>query len=119
VAGTRFDAAGAAVGTVVGLAGLLFLADPLVGPVSLGGVAVRPFVLSAGVLGVGFALGAVLFGRQGRRTVARVHGVGAVVWLALFAGASVGSPTLVVAGVVLVAAGALTLGAEAARRRGS
>ncbi|WP_121820489.1 hypothetical protein [Halostella salina] len=119
MAGTRFDTAGAAVGTLVGLAGLLFLAQPLVGSVRVGGVAVPPFVLSAGVLGVGFALGAVLFRRQGRRTAARVHGVGALAWLALFAGASVGSQTLVVAGVLVVVAGALTLGAEAARRRGS
>ncbi|WP_135821344.1 hypothetical protein [Halostella litorea] len=116
MAASRPDPAGVAVGTVVGLAGLLFLADPYVGAVRVGGVTVRPFVLSAGVLGVGFALGAALFGRQGRRTAARIHAVGAVAWLALFAGASVGSPTLVVAGVVLVAAGALTLGAEAARR---
>jgi len=119
VAGARFDLAGAAVGTLVGLAGLLFLGQPFVGAVRIGGVAVPLFVLSAGVLGVGFALGAVLFRRQGRRTAARVHGVGAVAWLALFAGASVGSSVLVVLGVAVVAAGALTLGAEAARRGGS
>jgi len=73
-------------------------------------------VLAAGVLGVGFGVGAVGFRLRGRGRLAAGHAVGAVAWLALFAGGSVGSQLLVVAGVVAVVAGALFL-ADSLRRR--
>lgn len=110
------DPLGIAVGSVVGCAGVLFLAQPFVGTIDVGGAAVPAFVLSAGVLGLGFAVGAVGFRYRGERRIAAGHAVGAVAWLALFLGGSVGSQALVVLGVVAVVAGALFL-ADAARRR--
>jgi len=112
----RLDPLGVAVGSVVGVAGLLFLAQPYLGRVPVGGVRIPAFVLAAGVLGVGFAVGAVGFWYRGQTRLAVGHALGAGAWLALFAGASVGSSPLVVAGVVVVIAGAFFL-ADSLRRR--
>jgi len=111
----RLDPLGVVVGSVVGAAGLLFLAYPYVGTVPVGGAEIPAFVLAAGVLGAGFGAGAVGFHLRGRRRLAAGHAVGAGAWLALFAGGSVGSQVLVVAGVVVVIAGALFL-ADSLRR---
>lgn len=111
----RLDPLGALVGSVVGVAGLLFLSYPYVGTVPVGGAEIPAFVLAAGVLGLGFGAGAVGFGLRGRGRLAAGHAVGAAAWLALFAGGSVGSQLLVVAGVVVVVAGAL-FAADALRR---
>ncbi len=112
----RLDPLGVAVGSVVGLAGALFVAQPSLGRVPVGGARIPAFVLAAGVLGLGFAVGAVGFWVRGQRRLGVGHGVGAVAWLALFVGASVGSGVAVVGGVVVVIAGAFFL-ADALRRR--
>lgn len=112
----RPDPLGVAVGSVVGVAGMLFLAQPFVGDVRVGGAPIPAFVLSAGVLGLGFGIGAIGFARRGRGRLSAGHAVGALAWLALFVGGSVGSEVLVVAGVVLIVAGALAL-ADSLRRR--
>jgi hypothetical protein len=62
----RVDAGPAAVGCVVALAGALFLAEPLVGPVPVGGRDVPVAALSFVVLAVAFDLGAVVFYRWSR-----------------------------------------------------
>lgn len=111
-----FDAGPAAVGVLVALAGGLFLLEPLVGGPEVGGVAVRPFVLSAGVLGLAFALGAAVFWRRAQRTVALAHLVGAGGWLALFAAASLGSGLLVTLGLAVVVGGAVAMVLERTRQ---
>jgi len=94
-----------AVGALVGLAGLLFLAAPVVAPVPVGGLTVSPVALSAVVLTAGFALGAVVFGLRGRRLFAIAHAVFAVAWALLVAGPLVGNGDLLLAGVVVLVAG--------------
>jgi hypothetical protein len=99
------EAGPVAVGLLVGLAGLLFLATPVVGPVTLGGLAVSPVALSAVVLTAGFTLGAVVFARRGRRLFALAHGIFAVAWALLVAGPLLGNGDLLLAGVVVLIAG--------------
>jgi hypothetical protein len=99
------EAGPVAVGTLVGLAGLTFLLEPLVGPLPVGGLRVRPVALSAVVLAAALLLGAVVFYRRGRRLFALAHGVFGLAWAAVVAGTATGSGTLLVGGVVLVIAG--------------
>jgi hypothetical protein len=105
-----------AVGLVVGLGGLLFLLEPVVDPVPVGGLVVRPVALSAVALACGFSLGAVVFYRRGRRLFALAHAVFGVAWAGLVVGTLVGAGWLVVGAVVLVVAGIGFL-AERSRRR--
>ena len=98
------DAGPALVGVLVGLAGLLFLAEPVVDPAA-GGLRVRPVALSAGVLAVAFCAGAAVFARRGRRLFALAHAVFGVAWTAVVAGTALGSGAVLVAGVVLAVAG--------------
>lgn len=106
----------AAVGTLVGLAGLAFLLEPVVEPVAVGGLRVRPVALSAVVLAVGLSLGAVVFYRRGRRLFAFAHAVFGLSWTAIVLGTVVGSGTLLVAGVVVVIAGCGFLVSQARER---
>jgi len=94
-----------AVGLVVGLGGLLFLLEPVVGPFSLGALVVRPVALSAVALAVGFSLGAVVFYRRNRRLFALAHAVFGAAWTGLVVGTLVGAGSLVVGAVLLVVAG--------------
>ncbi|RLM53881.1 hypothetical protein DVK02_10655 [Halobellus sp. Atlit-31R] len=105
------------VGLVVGAGGLLFLLEPLVGPVAVGPVRARPVALSAVVLGVGFCLGAGVFLRRGHRLFGIAHGVFGLAWVGIAAGTGFGSETLVVGAVVLVVAGAGFLVTQARSRR--
>jgi hypothetical protein len=97
----------AAVGVLVGLAGLLYLVTPVVqpNPIPVGSVAVSTVVLSAAVLAVGFTLGAVVFARRGHRLFALAHAVFAVAWALLVVGPLVGSSGVLLAGVVVLVAG--------------
>jgi predicted cation transporter len=95
----------AAVGTVVGLAGLLFLLEPVAGPVAVGDLRVRPVALSAAVLAAGLCLGAVVFYRRGRRLFALAHGIFGVSWTGIVAGTVFGSGTLLLGSVVVLIAG--------------
>jgi len=99
------EAGPAAVGTLVGVAGLLFLFEPLVGSVPVGDLRVRPVALSAVVLALALGLGAVVFYRRGRRLFAFAHGVFAVAWAGIVLGTATGSGAFLVGGVVLVIAG--------------
>jgi hypothetical protein len=99
------EAGPVAVGSLVGLAGLLFLLAPVVDPVPLGGVTVSLVALSAVALTAGFALGTVVFALRGRRLFAMAHGVFAVAWALLVAGPLLGSGDLLLAGVVVLVAG--------------
>ncbi|ELZ28135.1 hypothetical protein C475_05000 [Halosimplex carlsbadense 2-9-1] len=95
----------AAVGTLVGLAGLTFLLEPLVGPVPLGGLRVRPVALSAAVLAAALLLGAVVFYRRGRRLFALAHGIFGLAWTGIVVGTATGSGRLLLGGVIVLIAG--------------
>jgi len=99
------EAGPVAVGTLVGLAGLLFLSAPVVDPVPIGSLRVHPLALSVVVLAVGFALGTVVFYRRGQRLFAFAHGIFGLAWVGIAAGTAVGSGTLVIGAVMLVVAG--------------
>ena len=103
----------AAVGVLVGLGGLLFLLEPVVGPVTLGPIRARPVALSAVVLAAGFCLGAPVFLRRGRRLFAVAHGVFGLAWAGIAVGTAVRSGTVVVGAVLLVVAGTAFLVARA------
>jgi len=95
----------AAVGVLVGLGGLLFLLEPVVGPVAVGPVRARPVALSAVVLAAGFCLGAPVFLRRGRRLFGVAHGVFGLAWAGVAVGTAVRNGTVVVGAVLLVVAG--------------
>ena len=101
----EIEAGPAAVGSLVGAAGLLFLLEPFVGPVPVGDLGVRPVALSAVVLALGLGLGAIVFYRRGRRLFAFAHGVFGVAWAGVVLGTATGSGAVLVGGVVLVVAG--------------
>ncbi|KOX94485.1 hypothetical protein [Haloarcula rubripromontorii] len=101
-----FEPGPVAVGTLVGLSGLLFLLTPVVEPVAVGSLQVSPVALSAVVLTLGFALGTVVFARRGRRLFAIAHGIFAVAWALLVLGPLLGQEALLLAGVVVLVAGA-------------
>jgi hypothetical protein len=111
------DPAPLVVGGFVGLAGLFFLAEPVVDPVAVGGLRVRMVALSAAALVVGLNLGAVVFLARGERIVGLAHGVAGVGFGAFLAGLALGSGTLLVGGILVVAGGALALAAEARKYR--
>ncbi|GGM32015.1 hypothetical protein [Haloarcula argentinensis] len=101
-----FEPGPVAVGTLVGLSGLLFLLTPVVEPIAVGSLQVSTVALSAVVLTLGLALGTVVFARRGRRLFAIAHGVFAVAWALLVLGPLLGQEALLLAGVVVLVAGA-------------
>lgn len=111
-----FELGPVAVGTLVGLAGLTFLLEPLVGPVPVGDLRVRPVALSAAVLAAALSLGAVVFYRRGRRLFALAHAVFGLAWTAMVVGTATGSGTLLLGGVVLLIAGCGFLASRARER---
>jgi hypothetical protein len=111
----EYEAGPMAVGALVGLAGLWFLLEPVVAPVALGPLRVRPVALSAVTLAAAFCLGAVVFYRRGRRLFAFAHGIFGLAWAGLVVGVATGSGTLLLAGVVLVVAGSGFLVSQSGR----
>jgi hypothetical protein len=108
----NFDPARATVGVFVGLAGLLFLAEPFVSPVAIGGFRIRAVALSGVALAVGLDLGAVVFYRRGQSTVAMGHGVAGLGWTVLAVGPLLGGEAVLLVGVLVVVAGAVFLVTE-------
>lgn len=104
------------VGVGVGVGGLLFLLDPVVGVVAAGGVRVRPVALSSVALACAFCLGAVVFLRRGHRLFGVAHAVFGVAWVGVAVGTALGRGTVVVAAVLLVVAGSGFLLAQARNR---
>ena len=95
----------AVVGGLVGLGGVLFLLEPVVGPVAIGPVRARPVALSTVVLAAGFCLGAPVFLRRGRRLFGIAHGVFGLAWGGVAVGTATRSGAVVIGAVLLVVAG--------------
>ncbi|PSP95478.1 hypothetical protein BRC91_02180 [Halobacteriales archaeon QS_4_62_28] len=105
VAGHRVEPGRIVVGLLTGIAGLLFVLQPLTGPIALGSVAVHPAALSPVVLATGFTLGAVVFCRQGYWLFAFAHAVFAIALLALLVSVSTGSDLFLLVSVAALVAG--------------
>ena len=78
------DPVSVVVGTIVGIAGLLLFLQPTVRVVELFGARIPTFVLSSGVLSLGFAVGAPAYLRRGYRLRGVAHAIGAVGFGGLF-----------------------------------
>ncbi|EMA43327.1 hypothetical protein [Halococcus saccharolyticus] len=109
------DPAPLAVGALVGLAGLLFLLEPVVDPIPVLGTPTPPFVLSGAVLTIGFGLGAAVYLRRGRRLIGLAHAVGAGGFGLLVGATALGSGTVLVAGVAVLAGGCAFLVSQVSR----
>jgi len=117
VVGEDPDYASMVVGTFVGVAGLLFLAEPVVDPVAVGGAQVRMVALSVVVLTVGFALGAFVYLRRGERLIGLAHAIGAGGWGLVALAPAVGSSLVLFLGFAVLIGGALFLVTQARRER--
>ncbi|WP_246983905.1 hypothetical protein [Halorientalis marina] len=115
VVGEDPDYASMVVGTFVGVAGLLFLAEPVVDPVAVGGARVRMIALSVIVLAVGFGLGAGVYLRRGERLIGIAHAIGAGGWGLVALAPAVGSPLVLFLGFAILIGGALFLVAQTRR----
>jgi hypothetical protein len=106
-----------AVGSLVGLAGLCFLAEPVVGPLAVGGLRIRPIALSTLFLALGFGLGGVVYLRRGQWLIGVAPAVGAVGWGLLALAPAVGSGTALVLGLAVVVGGSVALVVQVSRNR--
>lgn len=111
----RPDLPSIVVGLFVGVAGMLFLVEPVIEPFQFGAVRVRPVALAALVFTVGMLLGAVIYLRRGRRLVGLGHAVVGVSWGLIVAGTAFASEPVFYAGIVLLVAGLGWLVSEARR----
>ncbi|WP_276260011.1 hypothetical protein [Haloglomus litoreum] len=102
-------------GAFVGLAGLLFLLQPVVPFVELGALRVRPVALSALALAVGLWVGAAVYLRRGKRLVGGAHGVGAVGWSGIVLGTAAGNGTVLLGAIVVLVVGMVALAVESRR----
>jgi hypothetical protein len=102
-------------GGFVGLAGLLFLLQPVVGPVALGALRVQPVALSAVALALGLGIGAVVYLRRGKRLVGGAHAVGAVGWGGIVLGTAAGNGTILLGAILVLVGGMLALAYESRR----
>ncbi|MFC7176039.1 hypothetical protein [Halosegnis marinus] len=103
------DPASVVVGSIVGVAGILLILQPSVRVVDVFGTRVPTFVLSSGVLALGFAVGAPVYLRRGYRLRGIAHAVGAVGFGGLFFAAGFGSLALLWLGLAVVIGGVLFL----------
>jgi hypothetical protein len=106
---TDRDYASIVVGVFVAVAGVLFLAEPVVDPIALGSLRVRPIALSVVVLSVGFGLGAVVFLRRGDRLIGLAHAIGASGWALVALGTAVGSGLALLLGLAVLVGGSVFL----------
>jgi hypothetical protein len=111
------DPAPAVVGGFMALAAGLFLAEPFVDPIPLGGEDIPIAAFSFIALAVALDVGAVLFYWQGERTAAMVHGVAGLGWTLLVVGPALGSGLIWFLGLAVVIGGAVFLFVEMSRGR--
>lgn len=110
------DYASMVVGTLVGVAGLLFLAEPVVDPVAVGGARIHMLALSVLVLTVGFALGAVVYLRRGERLIGIAHAIGAGGWGLVAGATALGSSAALFLGFAVLVGGSVFLVVETRRK---
>lgn len=116
VDGRSIDAPSIVVGVLLACAGGLFLLEPVLDPLRVFGTAIRPIALSAIVLTTGFGLGAILYGRRGRRLIAVAHAIGAIGFGLLAGAMALGSQFFLFGGVVVLVGGSAFLVAQTSRR---
>ncbi|PSP99159.1 hypothetical protein BRC89_05565 [Halobacteriales archaeon QS_4_70_19] len=104
-----------ATGLLVGVAGVLFLLQPVVEVVALGALRVRPVALSALVLAVGLWVGTAVYLARGKRLVGGAHAVGAVGWSGIVLGTATGNGPLLLGAVVVLVVGMIGLAVESRR----
>ena len=109
------DGPSIAIGVLIACAGGLFLLEPVLDPVRVFGLAIRPIALSAIFLTSGFGLGAVLYGRRGRRLIGIAHAIAAMGFGLLAGAMAVGSQVLLFGGVVVLVGGSAFLVAQTSR----
>lgn len=102
-------------GAFVGLAGLLFLVQPVVPFVSAGPLRVRPVALSALALSLGLWFGTAVYLARGKRLVGGAHAVGAVGWSGIVLGTATGNGAMLLGAVVVLVVGMLALAVESRR----
>lgn len=112
----ELDPAPLVVGAFMALAGVLFLAQPFVAPIPLGGVDVPIAAFSFVALAFALDIGALLFYWQGESTAAMVHGVAGLGWTLLVVGTALGGGLLWLLGLATVVGGAVYLFIEMGRR---
>jgi hypothetical protein len=115
VAPTDLDPGPLATGLLVGVAGVLFLLQPVVEVVALGALRVRPVALSALVLAVGLWVGTAVYLARGKRLVGGAHAVGAVGWSGIVLGTATGNGPLLLGAVVVLVVGMIGLAVESRR----
>lgn len=103
------DAAPLIIVACLGAGGLLFLADPLVGPIEVFGVEFRTLVASAIVIAAGLLVGSSVYIRRGRRILGYVHAFGGLGWVLVVLGTLLDSPPLLVAGAITLVVGAVAI----------
>lgn len=103
------DPVGAVVGTLVAVAGALFLLQLRIDFLVVGRLGVRPVVLSAAMLALSMLVGGVLFLHVGRRTMALGHGGTGVGWTLLLVGTWAGSGAALLLGAGVLGGTAIAL----------
>lgn len=109
-----FDPVPAVIGSCVAVGGALFLAEPYVDPLPVGGVGVPAVLLSVVVVAGGLLFGCVAFLRRERWRLGLAHGVGGVGWTLVALGTVVPSGVLLLAGFAVLVGGCVGLVAMAA-----
>jgi hypothetical protein len=105
----ELDSAPLIIVACLGVGLVLFLADPLVDPITVSGTAVELGVLAAVVFAVGLFVGSGIYIRKGKRRLGLVHAAGSLGWLLLVVGTAFSNRTALVAGGGVLLLGALSL----------
>lgn len=112
----ELDLAPVLIGACIGLGGLLFLIEPVISPVSVVGIDVRPMTLSAIALSAGLLGGGLLYAVRRRRMLAVAYGVGGVGWALVVFGHLLATETLLWTGIAVLVVGSVGLVAGVVRR---
>ena len=108
-AAAEFDPVPAVIGLAVGIGGLLFLAEPFVDPLAVGGTRLPVVFLSVIVVAIGLLFGGAAYLRRGRRRIGLAHAVGGAGWALVAVGTALGSGVVLFAGLAVLLGGCLWL----------
>jgi len=108
-----FDTASAAVGCCIGVGGVLFLAEPFVDPLAVGGARLPAAFLSAVVVAAGLLFGAAVFLQRGLTRIGLAHAVAGGGWGLVVLGTLAASGPLLFAGFAVLVGGSIGLVAVA------